>query len=155
MMVARGAAENHPLLVTGLSGKCRGEIAKPACRLLTKRKGRRTMDWLNLISYFFGGVFLCNAIPHIVSGLMGRPFQSPFAKPPGQGSSSTVNVAWGVLNLAGAYILICRVGDFSLRSTAHAATLGLGFLLIGLLLARHFGSFHGGNSPGETNGVSR
>lgn len=114
------------------------------------------MDWLTLISSFFGGVFLCNAIPHVVSGLTGRPFQSPFARPPGQGlSSSTVNVAWGVLNLAVAYILICRVGDFSLRSAADAAALGLGFLLIGLFCARHFGRFHGGNAPGETNGVGR
>ncbi len=114
------------------------------------------MDWLHLISYFFGGAFLSNAIPHFASGSMGRPFQSPFAKPPGQGlSSSTVNVAWGALNLAVAYILICRIGDFSLRSTADAIMLGLGFLLIGLLIARHFGRFHGGNSPGETNGVNR
>jgi hypothetical protein len=111
------------------------------------------MGWLTLISYFFGGAFLSNAIPHIASGSMGRPFQSPFAKPPGQGlSSSTVNVVWGVLNLAVAYILICRVGDFSLRSTADAASLGVGFLLIALLSARHFGRFHGGNSPGEGNG---
>ena len=114
------------------------------------------MHWLNLISYFFGGAFLCNAIPHLVSGVMGRPFQSPFARPPGQGlSSSTVNVGWGVVNLAVAYILVCRVGDFTLRSTAHAAALGLGLLLLGLLLARHFGRFHGGNSPGEPNGVGR
>ena len=113
------------------------------------------MDWLNLISYLFGGVFLCNAIPHLASGLMGRAFQSPFAKPPGQGlSSATVNVVWGVLNVAVAYVLICRVGDFSLRSTAHVVTLGLGFLLLGLLLARHFGRFHGGNSPEETMGIS-
>lgn len=106
------------------------------------------MDWLYLISYFFGGAFLSNAIPHFASGAMGRPFQSPFAKPPGRGlSSSTVNVAWGVFNLAVAYVLLCRVGDFSLRSTADAAALGLGFLLLGLLSARHFGRFHGGNSP--------
>ena len=111
------------------------------------------MGWLALISYFFGGAFLSNAVPHIASSSMGRPFQSPFAKPPGQGlSSSTVNVVWGVLNLAVAYVLICRVGDFSLRSTADAASLGVGFLLIGLLSARHFGRFHGGNSPGEGNG---
>ena len=51
------------------------------------------MNWHHLVSYFFGGVFLANAVPHLVSGMMGRPFQSPFAKPPGQGfSSSTVNV---------------------------------------------------------------
>jgi hypothetical protein len=114
------------------------------------------MDWLNFVSYFFGGAFLCNAIPHVVSGLMGQSFQSPFAKPPGQGlSSSTVNVTWGVINLTVAYVLICRVGDFSLRSTAHAATLGLGFLLIALYSARHFGRFHGGNSSGEMSGVNK
>ena len=108
------------------------------------------MDWLYLMSYFFGGAFLGNAIPHLASGLTGHPFQSPFAKPRGQGlSSSTVNVLWGALNLAVAYILICRIGDFSLRCTAHAVTLGLGFVSIGLFCARHFGRIHGGNSPGD------
>jgi hypothetical protein len=106
------------------------------------------MEWLHDISYLFGGAFLCNAIPHLVSGVMGRPFQTPFAKPPGQGlSSSTVNVLWGFLNLAAAYVLIGRVGDFSLRSTAHVAIAGLGLLVMALILARRFGRFHGGNSP--------
>jgi hypothetical protein len=106
------------------------------------------MDWLHLVSYFFGGVFLSNAIPHFASGSMGRAFQSPFATPRGEGlSSSTVNVLWGFFNLAVAYVLICRVGDFDLHSTVHVAALGLGFLLIGLFAARHFGRFHGGNSP--------
>ena len=106
------------------------------------------MEWLHWIAYFFGGAFLCNAIPHFVSGVMGRPFQSPFAKPPGQGlSTSTVNVLWGAFNLAVAYALICRVGEFSLRSTTQVTSLGLGFLLMGLIGARQFGRFHGGNSP--------
>jgi hypothetical protein len=114
------------------------------------------MECLHCISYFFGGCFLSNAIPHFVSGVMGRPFQSPFAKPPGQGlSSSTVNVLWGVLNFAVSYILICWVGDFSLRSTTHVAALGLGFLLMGLMGARHFGRFHRGNSPEDSNARSR
>ena len=107
------------------------------------------MEWLHNISYFFGGCFLSNAVPHFVSGTMGRPFQSPFAKPPGQGlSSSTVNVLWGFFNLAVAYALICRVGEFSPRSTTHVAVLGVGFLLMGLQAARHFGRFHGGHSAG-------
>jgi hypothetical protein len=113
------------------------------------------MEWLHGISYFFGGCFLGNAIPHFVSGAMGRPFQSPFAKPPGQGlSSSTVNVLWGVLNFAVAYILICRVGEFSIRSTTHAASVGLGFLLMGLMGARLFGRFNGGNSPQDPSARS-
>jgi hypothetical protein len=111
------------------------------------------MEWSYYIAYFFGGVFLCNAIPHFVSGVMGRAFQSPFAKPPGQGlSSSTVNVLWGFFNLAVAYVLICRVGDFRLRSTTQAAVLGLGILLMGLMGARGFGRFHGGNSPQGARG---
>jgi hypothetical protein len=114
------------------------------------------MEWLHYISYFFGGAFLSNAIPHLVSGLMGHPFQSPFAKPPGEGlSSSTVNVLWGFANLAIAYLLICRVGDFNLRSMADVAALGLGFLLMGLMSARLFGRFHGGNSPEDSNARSR
>lgn len=106
------------------------------------------MQWLHLLSYVFGGVFLMNAVPHVVSGVMGRSFQSPFAKPPGQGlSSSRVNVLWGFANLVIAYLLICCVGNFSLADVADALALGLGSLVIGLFSARHFGRFHGGNNP--------
>jgi hypothetical protein len=106
------------------------------------------MPWLSLLSYFFGGVFLANAIPHFVSGMMGRPFQSPFARPPGEGlSSSTVNVLWGFLNLVVGYVLVCRVGDFDFRSTADLLACGAGALLIALFSARHFGRFNGGNPP--------
>jgi hypothetical protein len=106
------------------------------------------MNWHWLVSYFFAGVFAANAIPHFVSGVMGRPFQSPFAKPPGEGlSSSTVNVLWGFFNAAVAYLLITRIGAFHLRTTTHILAFGLGALLISLFAARHFGQFHGGNAP--------
>jgi hypothetical protein len=109
------------------------------------------MEWTRYLSYFFGGALLTNALPHFVSGLMGRPFQSPFAKPPGEGlSSSTVNVLWGLFNLAAGYVLICRVGNFDLRSTDHIVALGLGVLVISVMTARAFGRFHGGNSPGAS-----
>ncbi len=109
------------------------------------------MEWLHDLSYFFGGAFLANALPHFVSGVMGRAFQSPFAKPPGEGlSSSTVNVLWGFLNLAMSYVLICRVGGFDLRSTEHVVVAGAGMLLMSLMLARHFGRFHGGNPSGNS-----
>jgi hypothetical protein len=106
------------------------------------------MQWMDCVSYFFGGAVLTNAVPHFVSGVMGRPFQSPFAKPRGQGhSSSTVNVLWGFLNLAIGYLLVLRVGDFDLRSTADIVALGLGTLLMGVMTARMFGRFNGGNFP--------
>ena len=56
--------------------------------------------WYHDIVYFFGGLFLANTVPHLVNGMSGNPFQSPFASPPGQGlSSSTINVLWGMFNL--------------------------------------------------------
>jgi hypothetical protein len=104
------------------------------------------MNWLHLVSWFFGGVFLANAIPHYVSGTMGRPFQSPFAKPPGKGlSSSTVNVCWGIFNAVVGYILVCRIGHFDLKSTLDVAVSVLGALAISLQAAWGFGRFHGGN----------
>ena len=106
------------------------------------------MPWLTTLSYFFGGAFLTNAIPHFVSGLMGKPFQSPFAKPPGQGlSSSTVNLLWGFFNIVIGYLLVCRVGAFDVRDTGDMIALGAGSLIIGLLTARQFGRFNGGNQP--------
>jgi hypothetical protein len=106
------------------------------------------MPWLDLLSYFFGGAFLANAVPHLVSGVMGQPFQSPFAKPPGQGlSSSTVNVLWGFFNLVLGYLLVCRIGDFQLRDTEDVVALAFGVLLMSLASARLFGRFNGGQAP--------
>jgi hypothetical protein len=105
------------------------------------------MAWPHLLSYFFGGAFLANAVPHVVAGMMGRAFQSPFAKPPGEGlSSSTVNVVWGFFNLVVGYVLVCRVGDFDLRNTPDVVALGLGMFVLALPLARRFGRFNGGNA---------
>jgi hypothetical protein len=105
------------------------------------------MTWLSLLSYVFGGAFLMNALPHLSKGVAGERFQSPFAKPPGEGrSSSTVNFVWGFVNLAIGYVLVCRVGVFDLRDTADVLAFGLGVLIIGLLSARQFGRFNGGNA---------
>jgi len=105
------------------------------------------MNWLWLVSYFFGGVFTANAIPHVVAGTMGRPFQSPFAKPSGKGlSSSTVNVVWGFFNAVVGYLLVAHVGTFHPRTTCHILVFGLGALFISILSARHFGQCHGGNT---------
>ncbi|MDE1996730.1 MAG: hypothetical protein KGI75_29795 [Rhizobiaceae bacterium] len=103
------------------------------------------MEVLDLLSYFLGGAFLANAVPHCVCGVTGRPFQSPFASPPGKGlSSATVNVLWGSLNVVIGYLLVCHVGEFALGNWSDAAALGLGMFLIALFSARHFGTFHGG-----------
>jgi hypothetical protein len=103
------------------------------------------MRWHHYIAYFFGGVFLANGLPHLGNGISGHAFQSPFASPPGVGlSSSVVNVAWGLFNLAVGYVLVCRVGDFNLRKTQHVLILGAGIVAESLMLARYFGALHGG-----------
>src|SRR6201985_124171 len=105
------------------------------------------MNWHHLVSYFFAGIFLSNAVPHFVSGVMGQPFQTPFAKPPGEGlSSSTVNVLWGFFNAVVGYLLVLRVGNFDLRSICDVLSVAVGALFLGIFLARHFGKFYGGNT---------
>jgi hypothetical protein len=55
-----------------------------------------------------------------------------------------VNVLWGFFNLVVAYLLVVRVGDFSLHSTIQVATLGAGVLVMSVMLAISFGRFHSG-----------
>ena len=108
------------------------------------------MNWLHLVSWFFGGAFVANAVPHFVSGVMGRPFPTPFAKPPGRGlSSPSANILWGSFNFVVAYGLLCRVGAFDVRITADAAAVGLGVLVLALFSAWQFGRPNGGTGPGR------
>jgi hypothetical protein len=103
------------------------------------------MRWYHHVAYFFGGAFLANALPHLAVGISGHPFQSPFASPPGVGlSSATVNVLWGLFNLAVGYLLVLRVGNFELRKTQHVLVLGAGIVVMSIMLARTFGRFYGG-----------
>jgi hypothetical protein len=100
--------------------------------------------WYHYIAWFFGGAFLANTIPHLVHGVAGAPFHSPFATPPGYGiSSPTVNVLWGLFNLAIGYLLVCRVGVFNLRNTIHVLVLGGGVVCMSVMLARTFGHMAG------------
>ena len=101
------------------------------------------MSWYFGVSYFFGGVFLANAIPHLISGVSGRPLQTPFASPPFKGlSSPVVNVAWGLFNLALSYVLLLVAGDFEIRDRLHASVFFLGFSVMALQCSRSFGRMH-------------
>jgi len=108
------------------------------------------MAWYVYVAYFFGGAFLVNAVPHFVMGVTGRRFPSPFASPPGKGESSpVVNVLWGAFNVAIAYLLLLRVGEFHVRQITCVLVLGAGGLLMGLQLASHFGTVHSGRPSRE------
>ena len=95
------------------------------------------MTWFQFPAYFFGGVFFANFVPHFVSGVLGRTFPTPFASPPFRGpSSSRVNVLYGLFNLAVAYVLLSRVGDFEPRSVLHAGVFGSGLAAWSLMITR-------------------
>lgn len=115
---------------------------EPRARVVNQ-KG--TMRWYHYLAYFFGGMFLANAVPHLVSGTLGRQLQTPFASPPGVGlSSAVINVLWGFFNLAVAYVLVGRVGRFDFRNTRQVVALGAGLLAMSIMLARTFARLHGG-----------
>jgi len=103
------------------------------------------MRWYTYVAHFLGGMFLVNAIPHSISGLLGRAFPSPFASPPGQGESTAlINVLWGTFNLIVGYVLISRVSTFDLRRTLDVMVVGAGGLLMAVMLSQLFGPLYGG-----------
>ena len=95
------------------------------------------MQWYVYLAFFLGGALFANAIPHLIAGIAGQPFQSPFASPPFIGlSSPTVNVAWALVNLAVAYLLLVRAGPLDLRNWSDAAACFVGFGTMALQCAR-------------------
>jgi hypothetical protein len=105
------------------------------------------MPWRDLAAFFLGGALLANFVPHFVSGVSGRPFPSPFAKPPFQGlSSPAVNVLWGLFNLALAYALLVVVGGVDAARMGHVAIVAAGFAIASVGLARKLGRLQG-HSP--------
>jgi hypothetical protein len=92
---------------------------------------------LLLLGLFFAGVFLCNALPHLVSGLRGERFHTPWARPRGVGMSSALeNVLWGSANLMVAVFLIDRIYP---RNVPHGmSAIALGFVLAGCAMSVAF-----------------
>ena len=95
------------------------------------------MAWYVYVLQLVSGLLLTNGIPHLVQGLCGAPFPSPFARPPGIGDSPPlVNVYWGFANLAGGAALLAH---FTPASLAGWALVGAGALASGSFLALHMG----------------
>jgi hypothetical protein len=103
---------------------------------------------MSYIGLFFAGAFLCNSIPHLCAGLMGKPFPSPFAKPRGVGNSSPiVNFFWGLFNfVVGGWLLSAQAVSFGLTPEFGVALLGA--IAIGTHLSVHFGKVQAAKSGG-------
>lgn len=100
------------------------------------------MIWPHYVGCFFSGLFFGNTIPHLVKGVCGDRFPTPFAKPPGKGlSSPVVNVLWALANLLVGYALFLT----NYRASGNAATFVscfLGFAFLSIRMASHFSHKH-------------
>jgi hypothetical protein len=94
---------------------------------------------MEFVCHFFAGAFLCNFIPHLVAGLQGFPFPTPFARLHGARlSSPLVNVLWGSFNL-GAGVALLSASPVSIELSAPFFVFAFGFVGLGAFLAVHFG----------------
>jgi hypothetical protein len=94
---------------------------------------------MHIIASFFAGAFLCNCIPHLVAGLQGKGFPSPFAKPRGVGfSSPLVNFLWGAFNLI-AGLLLLQSASIDYGWNVDFIVMLIGGLALGCYMSLHFG----------------
>jgi hypothetical protein len=90
------------------------------------------------LGLFFAGVLLCNALPHLLKGLQGERFYTPWAQPRGVGLSSALeNMLWGSANLLVSVFLIDRI--FPKNIPHGLMILAAGFIAMGIMLALIFG----------------
>ncbi|MHB8581630.1 MAG: hypothetical protein ACYDA4_17445 [Ignavibacteriaceae bacterium] len=97
-----------------------------------------TIHWYNYLAAFFAGAFLINAIPHLVQGLSGNYFPTPFAKPTGRGlSSPLVNTLWAFGNLiAGFFLFKAGKIDFDINLTLFLFFVGM--VIMGIVSTINF-----------------
>ncbi len=96
------------------------------------------MKWYHYLACIFAGAFLANLVPHLVHGVSGDGFPTPFAEPPGKGlSSPTVNVLWALGNLVIGYLLF-RVGKVSQENKWSLVALFVGIAFISISLSISF-----------------
>lgn len=94
---------------------------------------------MHIVASFFAGAFLCNSLPHLVAGLQGKGFPSPFAKPHGVGfSRPIVNFLWGAFNLVAGPALL-QYASISYGWNADFIAMLVGGLALGCFAALHFG----------------
>jgi hypothetical protein len=95
------------------------------------------------LALLIAGALLCNALPHLISGLRGETFYTPWAKPRGIGRSSAVeNFLWGAANLLVAAAILDRTLGGNVPHGMVAVTLG--FVGAGFGLSYGFGQRQGG-----------
>ncbi len=93
------------------------------------------MKWYVYLGHFFAGAFLANSVPHLVQGISGQEFQTPFGEP----SSATVNVIWGLVNLAIGYSITAALGGLGFTFNRRIGITALGIITTAIMLSYVFG----------------
>ena len=98
--------------------------------------------WWHYLIALFCALFLVNCVPHLVSGVMGRKFPTPFTGGPPRLDTASRNVLWGGINLIIGGVLLWLVRD-SLGNPLIIAELVVVRLGRGLLsVPHHFSQLH-------------
>jgi hypothetical protein len=89
------------------------------------------------IGWFLSGVLFINVLPHLIRGISGDKFPSPFAKPHGRKlSSPTSNVVWAFINLS-MFLTIFYFNQSSFTVT-YGVIMMVGGFSMAIYLSRYF-----------------
>jgi len=93
------------------------------------------MKWYHYLACFFSGFWTLNMLPHLLHGISGTAFPTPFASPPFQGlSSPLINTVWALFNIVLAYWL-ARKGKLSPHNHLTMWLFLLGFAFLACFMA--------------------
>jgi hypothetical protein len=96
------------------------------------------MKWYHYVAGFFAGAFITNVFPHLVNGISGNAFPTPFSDPPGKGLSSPLtNVLWALFNLLVGYLLF-RFSKINSKSKFALVIFFIGIIFISILSSISF-----------------
>ena len=103
------------------------------------------MPWYSYVAWFFAGAFLVNSVPHIVQGISGNKFQTPFATP--RGARRVLRrrqCDLGFANLVIGSVLVHVTWSAPSPPWQLCLTALIGALALALYLARRFSSVRSG-----------
>lgn len=98
--------------------------------------------WYHYLYAFIVGGIVVNCLPHLINGISGRPFPSPFSDPPGIGlSSPLLNILWALINVAVAFAFF-YFGKLSQRDKSIGIGYFVGAVAMAFYLAHYFGALN-------------
>lgn len=109
---------------------------------------------LTIATHVLSGVFAINALPHLLAGLQGRAFPSPFATPPGRGlSSPRITALWGAINAALAWGFAVLITPLDLTAWPDALAFFAGGFATLMLVSGYFAKVLSARGGGDVKNI--